>query len=228
MADLRVIHLPAAQSSLPAPGPLRLVRRIGAAALMAAALTISAITPRPALALSPATPATKSISTAAATLPIQVQHHFGHGGGGPRVGGFHGGGFRGGGFQGPAFHGGFRGGPAAGPRFYGGGRHVYGGPRVYGAPRFYGRPRYFGARHYGFHRRYYRPRVYGYYGPAYYGSAYYYPAYYGYYRPRVCRVVWTYYGPRRVCHVRHWRHHWHRHWRHHHRHHHHHRHWRVY
>ena len=47
--------------------------------------------------------------------------------------------------------------------------------------RYYGGPRYYG-------RRYYRPRVY--YRPAY--------------RPRVvCRVQYTYYGPRRVC-VRRW------------------------
>jgi hypothetical protein len=30
-------------------------------------------------------------------------------------------------------------------------------------------------------------------------------------------VIWTYYGPRRVCHFRHHHHHY---WRHHHRHHH--------
>ncbi|GGH12225.1 hypothetical protein GCM10007036_09890 [Alsobacter metallidurans] len=55
-------------------------------------------------------------------------------------------------------------------------RHGY-----YGHRHYYGGPRYYG-------RRYYRPRVY--YRPAY--------------RPRVvCRVQYTYYGPRRVC-VRRW------------------------
>jgi hypothetical protein len=32
-------------------------------------------------------------------------------------------------------------------------------------------------------------------------------------------VILTHYGPRRVCHYRHWRHHWHHHYRYH-RHHH--------
>ena len=40
--------------------------------------------------------------------------------------------------------------------------------------------------------------------PAYYG----YPYYYGY-RHRYCRVIWTYYGPRKICRYRPWyRHHW--------------------
>ena len=46
----------------------------------------------------------------------------------------------------------------------------------------------------------------------YYAGYPYYPYYYG---PR-CRVIWTYYGPRRVCR---WHHRWHhRHWRWRHRH----------
>jgi hypothetical protein len=45
---------------------------------------------------------------------------------------------------------------------------------------------------------------------------YYAPSYY-YYPHRYCRVIWTYYGPRRICHHRHWRHHY---WRHHHHRHH--------
>jgi hypothetical protein len=50
----------------------------------------------------------------------------------------------------------------------------------------------------GWHRRFYG----GYY-PYYYGG--YYPA---------CRIVWTYWGPRRVCGYHHWgwRHRWHRHY----------------
>ena len=65
----------------------------------------------------------------------------------------------------------------------------------------------FAHRHH-FHRRFV-------YGPSYYDYPYYYPY-------RRCHVVLTYYGPRRVCHYRHWRHHY---WRHHHRRHHH---YRVY
>ena len=40
------------------------------------------------------------------------------------------------------------------------------------------------------------------YAPVYYG----YPRYYGY-RHRYCRVIWTYYGPRKICKYRPWRHH---------------------
>lgn len=50
-----------------------------------------------------------------------------------------------------------------------GGGHRFGGGRHFGG----------GYRHHGFHRRYYAPRY--------------------YYAPRRCRVVMTYYGPRRVC-----------------------------
>ena len=120
-----------------------------------------------------------------------------HGGGGFRGGGaaFHSGGFRGGG---PAFHsGGFRGGGAV---FRGGGFRA--------SPVFHGSGVRFAHRHH-FHRHHFRPRfVYG---------ASYYPYYdYAYYRPyRRCRIILTHYGPRRICHFRHWRHHY---WRHHHRH----------
>ncbi|GLH76887.1 hypothetical protein SSBR45G_17950 [Bradyrhizobium sp. SSBR45G] len=102
---------------------------------------------------------------------------------------------------GPAFHGG--GGPR--PVFHGGGGGYY-------------RPHY-GYRPYVHHHR---RHFYGY-------RSYYTPTYTtGYYYPyRRCRIVYTYYGPRRICHSRHWRGH---HWRHHHRwHHRHHRHhWRYY
>ena len=40
------------------------------------------------------------------------------------------------------------------------------------------------------------------YAPVYYG----YPYYQGY-RHRYCRVIWTYYGPRKICKYRPWRHH---------------------
>jgi hypothetical protein len=98
------------------------------------------------------------------------------------------------------------GGYRAGPAFHGGGVR-YGGIR-YGGYRSSGY-RYGGFRHGGFrfahHHRFHRR----FYGPAYYD----YPCYYAY---RRCHVIWTYYGPRRVCHFRHWHHHY---WRHHHRHH---------
>ena len=55
---------------------------------------------------------------------------------------------------------------------------------------------------YGYGRRFYRPRYY-YPRRAYYAPRFYRPrrAYYPYrYRPRiVCRIRYTYYGPRRVC-----------------------------
>ena len=62
----------------------------------------------------------------------------------------------------------------------------YGGYRV--APHY---------RHHHFHRRFY--------APAYYD----YPRYYAY-PHRYCRVIWTYYGPRKICRYRPWhRHHHH-------------------
>ena len=101
----------------------------------------------------------------------------GHGGGGHGGGG----GFRGGG---AAFHGGgFRSGGAV---FHGGGfraGHVFRG----GGFRHGG----FAFRHHRFHRHFY-------------GSYYDYPYYY--YPYRRCRIIWTYYGPRRICHYRHWHH----------------------
>ena len=94
-------------------------------------------------------------------------------------GGFHGGGFHGGGFRGGGFRGGgvHFGGSHFGGMHYGGLHH--GGYR-HGGYRVYG---------HRFHRH-------GFYG---YG-----PSYYPYHR---CHIVWTYYGPRRVCHWHRW-HHW--------------------
>jgi hypothetical protein len=79
------------------------------------------------------------------------------------------------------FHGG-------GPVFYGGGMR-YGGIR-YGGMR-YGGMRYggFGWHHHFHHRHFFFGGFYPYYGG-------YYPYYYPY---RRCRIVWTYFGPRRVC-----------------------------
>ena len=64
----------------------------------------------------------------------------------------------------------------------------------YGYRHVYHRPHFYHRHH--FHRRFYAPRYYGY------------PYYYGY-RHRYCRVIWTYYGPRKICRYRPWyRHHW--------------------
>ena len=102
----------------------------------------------------------------------------GHGGGGG--GGHFGGGFRGGGFHGGGFHGGgFRGGGFRVGGLHHGGMH-FGGYR-HGGYRFYG-------------HRFHRHAFYG-------GSSYY------YYPHHRCHIVWTYYGPRRVCHWHRW-HHW--------------------
>lgn len=181
-----------------------LVRRAGLMAAVAVAAT--AFSHGRAEALSLASPAAvPSAKYASEGLTTEVRDMRG-GGGGFRGGG--GGGFRGGGFRGGgAFHGGgFRGGGFRAAHVYrggggfraahiyrGGGYHRFGGYRV---NRYaYHRP-YVYRRHFH-HRRYF--------APAYYG---YYPAYY---RPyRVCRVVWTYWGPRRVCRPPYWhrRHYW--------------------
>jgi hypothetical protein len=109
----------------------------------------------------------------------------GHGGGGGfhRGGGFHGGAvFHGGGYRsGAAVH---RGGGYRSAHVFRGGGYRYSGTR-YGGYRF-------AHRHHHFHRHFY-------YGPSYYDYPY-------YSHHRRCRVIWTYYGPRRVCHFRHWRH----------------------
>ncbi len=184
-----------------------LVRRLGLAA--AAIFVIAASSQQPAEALSLASPGTAP-STKAATDGAMIQvrggHGGGHGGGGFHGGGggFHGGGgFRGGGgFHGGGFHGGgFRAAPTfrAAPVFRGGG---YGGYRAF--------------HHGGYRQAYYRPHFY--HRPhfrRFYGAGYY-PAYYGY-PHRYCRVVWTYYGPRKICRYRPW--HYRHHYRHHHWHH---------
>ncbi|HEV2154227.1 hypothetical protein [Bradyrhizobium sp.] len=152
------------------------IRLLGLAAV--ATLMLSAGTAHRAEAMTPINPtALPAAKAASEDLITQVRH----GGGGGHGGGFHGGGAHFGGFHG----GGFR----AAPAFHGGG-YRYGGFRHYGGGGFhrYGiyRPHY-GYRH--FHRRYY------------YGG--YYP-YYSY--PRRCRVIWTYYGPRRICRWHRWHH----------------------
>jgi hypothetical protein len=104
-----------------------------------------------------------------------------------QVRGGHGGG--GGGHMGGGgghFGGGHIGGGHFGGHFGGGGWH---GGGWHGA-----RVAHFGGFHRGFHHRRF-----------FHGG--YYPYYYPYYHHR-CRIVWTYYGPRRVCWHRHW-HRWH-------------------
>lgn len=180
-------------------------RLAGTLGVVAAALLALLVPGQRAEALSLVNPAAvPQVKYVSDGLMTEVHGH-GGGGGGFR-GGFHGGG-GGGGFRGAAvFHGG---GYRTGPVFRGGGVR-YGAVR-YGGYRavHYGGYRYGGYRfaHRHFHRRFY--------GAAYYGYPYYddYPYYYPY---RRCRLIWTYYGPRRVCHFRHWHPHY---WRHHHHHH---------
>jgi hypothetical protein len=171
-----------------------LVRCLALAA--GAILVLSAAVSERAEALSLINPgaahAAKQVSGA---LTTEVRGHGGggggHGGGGHGGGGFHGGG---GGFHGAAVHGG---------GFRSGGGAVYHGGGFRAAHVFRGG----GFRHGGFgFRHHHRHFIYG---PGYYD----YP-YYSHYRR--CRVIWTNYGPRRVCHFHHWRpHYWHQHHRHH-------------
>lgn len=166
------------------------MRLLGIAA--AATLMLSAGPARRAEALSLINPATSPATKAAADdLVTQVRHGGGgHGGGGFHGGGFHGGGGHIGGFRGGGFHGGHVGGFRAAPAFHGGYR--YGGVRYGGYGGGY-------HRHWGYHRPYY--------GYRHFHRRYYYGGYYPYYHyPRRCRVIWTYYGPRRVCRWHRWHH----------------------
>lgn len=160
-------------------------------------LMLSAGTAQRAEAMTPINP-TALPAAKAATDDMITQVRHGGGGGGGHGGGFHGGGggfhgggghfggVHGGGFHGGGFHGGgFR----AAPAFHGGGIR-YGGFHHYGGFHRYGgyRPAFYGHRH--FHRRFYG-------------------GYYPYYsHPRRCRIIWTHYGPHRICRWHHW-HRWH-------------------
>ena len=123
---------------------------------------------------------------AKASAGITTEVRGGHGGHGGGHGGFHAGGFR----ACPAMH-------AGGIRHFGGHGFVRHG---FARPRFYA-PVYAHHHRHHFHRRFFAYR----YAPAYY---------YGY-PHRYCRVIWTYYGPRKICRYRPWHHHWRRHHRHH-------------
>ena len=171
------------------------MRLLGIAAV--ATLMLSAGTTRRAEAMTPINPTALPAAKAASDDMItQVRHG---GGGGGHGGGFHGGG----GFQvavastvaedisvvsAAVVSGGHIGGFRAAPAFHGGG-YRYGGIRHYGGFHRYG----------GLSPRLLRPSPFP---PALlYGG--YYP-YYSY--PRRCRVIWTYYGPRRVCRWHRWHH----------------------
>lgn len=165
-------------------GTIGFVRSLALAA--AAVLTLSIAAGQRADAMSLMTPGASPAKAAdEGVIPVRGGGHGGGGHGGFHGGGFHGGGFHGGGFHGGGFHGGgFHG-------FHGGGGWHGGGFRHYGGFHHYG-----GYRVAHFHHR----RFYGGYYPYYYSS---YPH---------CRIIYTYYGPRRVCGgYHHWhRRHWHR------------------
>jgi hypothetical protein len=179
------------------------VSRLGLA--VAAMLALSAASGQRAEALSLINPGgAPTAKHASDGLATEVRGgHGGHGGGGGfrgggghGGGGFHGGGFRGGG---AAFHGGgFRGGGAAfrGGGFRSGGAAFHGGGFRAG-PVFHGGHRF--AHHRFHHRHHFHRRFYA----SYYND---YPYYYPY---RRCRIILTYYGPRRICH---WRHRWSPYW----------------
>lgn len=161
-------------------GVLRLLGLVATAALM-----LVAGPARRAEALTLINPASSAAAKNATDGMITAVRH---GGGGGHVGGGHmGGGHIGGGHFGGGHFGGYHGGGIRAAHIGGyrnGGVHRYGGFRHYGG--YYHRP-YYGYRH--FHRRHY------------------YGAYYPYYHyPRRCRVIWTYYGPRRVCRWHRWHH----------------------
>ena len=164
-----------------------LVRCAGLAA--AAVLVLSAAPQQRAEALSLASPGTLPVAKYASEgMTIEVRGgHGGHGGGGFRGGG----GLRGGGgFHGARIGGGgmaIRSGGYRAAHIYRGGGYRYSGLR-YGGHRF-AQHRFHRFHHRHFHRRFY-------YTPAYY-----------YHYPRRCRIVWTYWGPRKICRYRHWRHH---------------------
>jgi hypothetical protein len=144
--------------------------------LAAAAVLLFSAAPQRAQAMSLITPGATPVAKAASDELIQV--HGGHGGGG-HGGGFHGGGFHGGGFHGGGFHGGSFHGGWHGGGFHGGGFRSGGFHHHGGFAHFH-------------HRRFV------------YGGGYY--PYYGYYHHPYCRIIRTYYGPRRVCGWRHWHH----------------------
>jgi hypothetical protein len=173
----------------------RLVRGFSLAA--AAALMLAAGPGKPAQAMSLITPSAAGSAKYVSEGLMTQARGGGHGGGG---GGFHGGG--GGGFHGGGggFHGGgggFHGGGGGFHGFSGGGFHGGGGWHgggfrgggIHSGHVFHG-----GGFRFAHHHRHF---FHGGYDPYYYGD------YYPYHR---CRIIWTYYGPRRVCHWHRWHH----------------------
>jgi len=172
-----------------------LVRRLGVAAAAIVALSVGSQQRAEALSLaSPGTVPAAKYATDALTTQVRHGGHGGgfHGGGFRGGGGFHGGGFRGGGFHGGGFRGFHGGGFRAAPAFHGGFHRHHGGYH-----RFHGGGYRYGYRPH-FHRHFHHRRFF--YGPSYY------PAYYNPHRR--CRVIWTDYGPRRICRPWYRHHHW--------------------
>jgi hypothetical protein len=158
----------------------------------AAVFALSTVPMERAAAMSPINPGLAP-SSATGDLMIQVRGGGGGhgGGGGGHFGGGGGGHFGGGG--GAHFGGGHFGAAHIGGGHFGGARFGGGGWR--GA-----RVAHFGGYRYGgFHRGYRFARF-------HHHRRFFYGGYYPYYYHHRCRIVWTYYGPRRVC----WHHHWHR------------------
>jgi hypothetical protein len=167
-----------------------LVRCLSLAA--AAVLLFAAAPGERAEAMSPLGPGSvPAAKSASGDLVTDVRFGGGHGGGG-HGGGGHGGGFHGGGFHGGGGHG-FHGGGFHGGGFRGGGMHV---GRFHGGGGWH-RGWHGGGFHHGYRFRHHRH---------FYGGGYYYPSYHH----RRCRVIWTHYGPRRICHWHRWhhRHYW--------------------
>lgn len=171
------------------------LRLLGLAAV--ATLMLTAGTARRADAMTPINPtALPAPKTANDGMITRVRF----GGGGGHGGGFHGGGGHFGGFHGGGGHfGGFHAGGGHFGGFHGGGFRA--------APAFHGGGLRYGGIHYGgYHRHwgggYYRP----YYGYRHFHRRFYYGGYYPYYYhyPRRCRIIWTYYGPRRICRWHRW------------------------
>jgi hypothetical protein len=85
--------------------------------------------------------------------------------------------------------GGGGGGHVGGGGGFGGGAAFHAGGFRSGGAVFRGGGFRHGGFRFGYRRHFYRP--------FYYGPSYYYPY-------RHCRIVWTYYGPRRICYFHHW------------------------
>jgi hypothetical protein len=90
-----------------------------------------------------------------------------------------------------------RGGHGGGGHRGGGGFHGGGGRGFHGGA-------FHGGGFRSFHGGHFHHRGFAFRHRFHHRHVYFAPSYYGY--PR-CRVIWTYHGPRRICHYRHWRHH---------------------